>query len=110
MPGRVRAATIAALGLIVAACGRGAPTPPPPPRVTVARVVVRDINDWEEFTGRLQAVDAVEVRPRVNGYIEKVAFAEGKEVQKGEVLFVIDPRPYQAELARAAAQLSGART
>jgi multidrug efflux system membrane fusion protein len=64
-----------------------------------------DINDWEEFTGRLQAVEAVEVRPRVAGYIEKVAFTEGTEVRKGDVLFEIDPRPYSGGLSR-----SGSRT
>jgi len=110
MAARVPATAVALLGLISSACGRGAPPPPPAPGVTVAAVVQRDVNEWEEFTGRLQAVDAVEVRPRVSGYIEKLAFAEGKEVKKGEVLFVIDPRPYQAELARAEAQLAGART
>jgi RND family efflux transporter MFP subunit len=73
-------------------------------------VIQRDVNDWEEFTGRLQAVDAVEVRPRVAGYIEKVAFTEGTEVRKGDVLFVIDPRPYQAALAGAEADLARART
>jgi len=110
MAARVPATAVALLGLISSACGRGAPPPPPAPGVTVAAVVQRDVNEWEEFTGRLQAVDAVEVRPRVSGYIEKLAFAEGKEVKKGDVLFVIDPRPYQAELARAEAQLAGART
>jgi RND family efflux transporter MFP subunit len=76
----------------------------------VAPVLERDINDWEEFTGRLQAVDAVEVRPRVSGYIEKVTFKEGTEVRKGDVLFVIDARPYQAALAGAQADLARART
>ena len=80
------------------------------PRVTVAAVPERDITEWDEFTGRLEAVDAVEIRPRVSGYIERVAFAEGKEVRKGDVLFEIDPRPYQAALDRAEAQLEQART
>jgi multidrug efflux system membrane fusion protein len=78
--------------------------------VTVAAVIEREINEWDEFTGRMQAVETVEVRPRVTGYIEKVAFAEGKEVRKGDVLFVIDPRPYRAELARTSANLEAART
>jgi RND family efflux transporter MFP subunit len=78
--------------------------------VTVAAVVEREITDWDGFTGRLEAVETVEVRPRVSGYIQEVAFVEGNEVRKGDVLFVIDPRPYQAELARAAAELEGART
>jgi multidrug efflux system membrane fusion protein len=96
--------------LAVAACGKKAPPPPPPPGVTVAEAKDQEINEWDEFTGRIEAVDAVQIRPRVSGYIERVAFAEGKEVRKGDVLFVIDPRPYEAELARAAADLQRART
>src|SRR5919206_445994 len=86
-----------------------APPPPPPlPAVTVAPVEQREISGWDEFTGRLEAVDAVEIRPRVSGYITRITFVEGKEVKKGEVLFEIDPRPYQATLARAEAELERA--
>jgi RND family efflux transporter MFP subunit len=95
---------------LLGACASDPPPPPPPPPITVADVVEREINEWDEFTGRIEAVDAVEIRPRVSGYIERVAFAEGKEVKKGAVLFVIDPRPYEAELARAVADLARART
>jgi RND family efflux transporter MFP subunit len=87
--------------------------PPAPPQlqaVTVAQVPEREVTEWDEFTGRLEAVDQVEIRPRVSGYIKRVAFAEGREVRKGEVLFEIDPRPYQAELARAEAELESARS
>jgi RND family efflux transporter MFP subunit len=70
----------------------------------------RDVKEWDEFTGRLEAVDAVEIKPRVSGYIQRVTFPEGKEVHKGEILFEIDPRPYQADLDRAQAQLEQART
>ena len=98
------------VAILAAACGRDTPPAPPPPQVTVAAVIEREINEWDEFTGRMQAVDMVEIRPRVSGYIQKVAFAEGKEVRKGDVLFVIDPRPYRAELDRAAAELERART
>ena len=104
----LRASLLAIVAL--AACGRGDPPPPPPPQVTVATVLEREINEWDEFTGRMQAVETVEIRPRVSGYIQKVAFDEGKEIRKGDVLFVIDPRPYRAELARAAAELERART
>ena len=110
MPARVLTTAAVVLGLVTAGCGGGAPPPPPAPGVTVAPVLERDINDWEEFTGRLQAVDAVEVRPRVSGYIEKVTFKEGTEVRKGDILFVIDARPYQAALAGAQADLARART
>jgi RND family efflux transporter MFP subunit len=98
------------LAAAAVACGKEAPAAPPPPQVTVAKVLERDIPEWDEFSGRLQAVDAVEVRPRVSGYIERVAFEEGKEVRQGDVLFVIDPRPYQAEFDRAQAQLEQARS
>ena len=96
--------------LVLSGCGAKPADPPPPPAVTAAAVPEREVTDWDEFTGRLEAVDQVEIRPRVTGYIERVTFAEGKEVRKGEVLFEIDPRPYQAELARAEAQLAEART
>jgi RND family efflux transporter MFP subunit len=76
----------------------------------VAEVPQREIAEWDEFTGRLEAVDQVEIRPRVSGYIKRVSLAEGKEVKKGEVLFEIDPRPYQAELAGAQAELERARS
>jgi len=98
------------LAALATACGGDLPAPPPPPAVTVAAVPERDINEWDEFTGRLEAVDAVEIRPRVSGYLKRVAFAEGKEVRKGDVLFEIDPRPYAAELARAEAEVEVART
>jgi RND family efflux transporter MFP subunit len=78
--------------------------------VSVAPVLQRDVAEWDEFSGRLEAVDQVQIRPRVSGYIKRVTFTEGREVRKGEVLFEIDPRQYQAELARAQAQLEQART
>ena len=83
---------------------------PPAPAVTVADVEERTITEWDEFIGRLEAVDSVEIRPRVAGYIERVAFTAGKEVKKGELLFQIDARPYAAELARAEAELAQARS
>jgi multidrug efflux system membrane fusion protein len=86
------------------------PAAPPLQTVTVAPVPEREISDWDEFTGRLEAVDQVEIRPRVSGYIKRVTFTEGREVKKGEVLFEIDPRPYQAELARAQAELERAKS
>jgi multidrug efflux system membrane fusion protein len=91
-------------------CSSKPPAPPPPPAVTVAPVLERDITEWDEFSGRLEAVNEVEIRPRVSGYIKRVGFAEGKEVHQGEILFEIDPRPYEADLARAQAQLEQART
>ncbi|SHK26451.1 membrane fusion protein, multidrug efflux system [Halomonas caseinilytica] len=82
---------------------------PPPPQVSVAEVVVKDVNFWDEFTGRINAVDEVELRPRVAGYLDEIHYVEGQTVEKGDVLFTIDPRPYQADLARAEAELERAR-
>ena len=87
-------------GLLLTACNRGdkSASPPPPPEVGVSAIVQREITEWDEYTGRLEAVRTVEVRPRVGGFIERVNFKEGAIVKKGELLFVIDARPYQAEL------------
>jgi multidrug efflux system membrane fusion protein len=102
------------LGLGTGGCNRVAAEPaaggPPPADVSVATVVSRDVKQWDEFTGRVAAVETVELRPRVGGYIERVAFTEGQEVRKGDLLFVIDPRPFRAELAQAQAALEQARS
>ena len=92
-------------------CGRAAAKPrqPQPPLVTVATVEQREITEWEEFTGRTDAVEAVEVRPRVSGHIQEVRFQSGQLVKKGDVLFVIDPRWYQAEFDRRQAEYEQAR-
>lgn len=79
------------------------------PSVTVAAALERDVTEWDEFTGRLEAVESVEVRPRVTGYIESVNFTEGSLVRKGDLLFVIDPRPYRAALDKASAELTRAQ-
>src|SRR5205085_10800335 len=79
---------------------------PPPPKVTVSQPSMRDVVEWEEYTGRLEAAESVEVRARVNGYLQSIHFKEGSIVKKGDLLFVIDPRPYQAELERAKAELA----
>jgi RND family efflux transporter MFP subunit len=82
---------------------------PMAPAVTVAQTLVRTVADSSEFTGHLQAVDTVQVHPRVSGYIDSVQFKEGALVHKGQLLFQIDPRPYQAELDRLQANLNQAR-
>lgn len=79
------------------------------PKVTVAKVIEQPINEWDEFTGRLEAPETVEVRPRVSGQIDQVAFTEGAQVRKGDLLFQIDPRPFQAEVRRLEAQLQQAK-
>jgi len=105
-------ASVAVLGVAVFLNGcRSEATPeaaPAPIEVSVAAALERDVVEWDEFTGRLEAVESVEVRPRVTGYIESVNFIEGGLVRKGDLLFVIDPRPYRAELEKAAAELTRA--
>jgi multidrug efflux system membrane fusion protein len=74
------------------------------PQVTVAEVIHRPLREWQEFSGRLQAVSTVEIRPRVSGYVDGVAFGDGARVKKGQLLFQIDPRPFQAEVERLVAE------
>ncbi|MDR2214581.1 MAG: efflux RND transporter periplasmic adaptor subunit [Nevskiaceae bacterium] len=95
--------------LALAACKPSAPPPPPPPGVVVAPPLSQSVTDWDDYTGRFEAVDNVEIRPRVSGAIESIHFKDGEKVDKGQLLFVIDPRPYAAQLARAQADLAGAR-
>ncbi|TYT26635.1 efflux RND transporter periplasmic adaptor subunit [Luteimonas viscosa] len=90
-----------------AAPGDGAP---PPPEVSVAEVVARPVRQWDDFTGRVSAIETVELRARVSGYVERVAYEEGQEVRKGDLLFSIDPRPYRAALDQALAELERARS
>lgn len=103
---------LAALAVVVlSACGRApeAVQAPAAPKVTVAKVIDQPVNEWDEFTGRLEAPETVEIRPRVSGQIDQVAFIEGAQVKKGDLLFQIDPRPFQAEVRRLEAQLQQAR-
>jgi len=97
---------------VLAACSKpdaqGGPPPGPPP-VSVAAAVERDVVETDEFPGRIEAVESVEVRARVNGYIQSVDFKPGAQVRKGDLLFVIDPRPFEAEVARAEATLANTR-
>ena len=79
------------------------------PPVSAAAVIEKQIAETQEFSGRLEAIERVEIRPRVSGYITAVNFKPGAEVRKGDVLFVIDPRPYQAEAERAEAAAKSAR-
>ena len=95
--------------LSASACSKDAP-PMQAPQVTVAPAIERVVADWDEFTGHFEAVNSVEVRPRVGGFVQRVAFTEGATVHQGDVLFVIDQRPYEAEVARAEAVLAQART
>jgi len=80
-----------------------------PPSVTVAEVIARPLHHWEELTGELQAVNTVDVHPRVSGFIDSVQFTEGARVSRGQLLFQIDPRPFQIEIERLSAELERAR-
>ncbi len=82
---------------------------PPPPPVTVAQPAKRTVTDWDEFTGRFEAVEEVQVRPRVGGFVNSVNFQDGAIVRQGDLLYVIDPRPFEAVAAQAEGQLSDAR-
>ena len=82
------------------------PTALPPPIVTVSVPVVREVADRADFTGRIEAIASVDIRPRVSGYITKMPFVEGSEVKAGDLLFQIDPRPYQATVDQAKATLA----
>lgn len=85
-------------------------SPPPPPEVEVAEVTAQPVVLSESFTGRVEAAETVELRSRVSGYIQEVAFEEGELVELGDLLFLIDPRPYQARVNAAQADLAQARS
>jgi len=78
---------------------------PPAPKVTVTRAQQSEIVEWDEYTGRLQAIESVEIRAQVSGYLQSVRFEDGAMVKKGDLLFIIDPRPYDAALSRSRAEL-----
>ncbi len=99
------------LAVVLACAGCGKPRQsggPQAPAVTVVKAQQKEITEWDEYTGRLAAVDEVEVRSQVSGYLESIHFKDGQMVKKGDLLFVIDPRPYQAVLDRANAQVKQA--
>src|SRR6476646_3989068 len=90
--------------LTTASCKKKAPPPQASLPVNVVTAVEKEVNEWDEFTGRLEAVESVEIRPRVSGYITEIHFEAGAVIKKGDLLYVIDPRPYQADFDRAAAE------
>ena len=92
---------LAALGCAIAAQAQT----PAPPAVTVSRPLVREITEWNEYTGQFAATESVEIRARVNGYLTEIHFEDGQFVKKGDLLFVIDPRPFEIALASAKAQV-----
>ena len=99
--------SIGFLLVLLAASGcrkASAPSQGPLP-VNVVTAIEKEVNEWDEFTGRLDPVESVEIRPRVSGYITEIHFEAGAIVKKGDLLYVIDPRPYQADFDRAAAEV-----
>ncbi len=99
------------IGSLLAGCGKHASqVAPPPPVVSVVQPVQREVIEWDEYIGRLESPESVEIRARVSGYLDKVHFKEGKEVKKGDLLFTIDRRPYKADLDRAVADYERAQS
>src|SRR5215470_13989494 len=106
---------MALLTALLAGCDQGQPKQPakqaaPPPAVSVSMPVQREIIEWDEYTGRFDATETVELRARVSGYLNEVRFKDGQRVGQGEVLFVVDPRPFERALEQSRAELFAATT
>jgi RND family efflux transporter MFP subunit len=96
---------------LLAACSKGnqAPPGPPTPHVSVASPLVRDVVDWDEYVGKFEAPQSVNLSARITGVVTQVLFRNGQDVKEGQPLFIIDPRPYRATLEQAEAQIASAR-
>ncbi|WP_413716150.1 efflux RND transporter periplasmic adaptor subunit [Sphingobium sp. B12D2B] len=93
----------------MAACSEKAPPPPPTPQVIIAKPFSRNVADWVDYAGRFEAVDAIDVRPRVSGLLQSVHFKDGQSVTRGQLLFTLDQRPFAARLAQARAGVARAQ-
>ena len=100
----IGAGTLLVLSMTVG-CKKAAVPQQGPLPVNFVTVVEKGVNEWDEFTGRLEAVESVDIRPRVSGYVTEIHFEAGAVIKKGDLLYVIDPRPYQADFDRAEAEL-----
>src|SRR5688500_9410737 len=98
---RLRFLVTAAVGvLLFVDCKKTQPPAPGPLPVNVVTVIEKEVNEWDEFTGRSEAIESVEIRPCVSGYITEIHFEAGAIIKKGAMPYVIDPRPYQADSVR----------
>ena len=105
-----RVLVVFAMAPALASCSGGStPASPSPPKVTVAKPVQRSLVDYDEYVGRFVAIDSIEIRARVSGYLDQVHFTDGQIVKQGDLLFTIDKRPFQAALDQAKANLAQAR-
>src|SRR3974390_1583932 len=102
--------TAIAAAFLLVSCSPPKPAATPVPKVTISQPRLQMVTNWDEYPGHIEAVQMVEVRPRVSGYIDSIHFEDGSEVKAGDLLFVIDPKPYQADLDRAEAQRHQAET
>ncbi len=107
MVSRRRLAALAVAAALAAGCGGNRYAPPPPPEVTVSRPVAEEVTTYSEFTGHTTAVETVDIRARVQGYLESYNFTPGEPVTAGQLLFIIEPDLYQAQVDQAAATLQG---
>ena len=105
---RLPAVLILAAALL-ASCHKKEKPAPPPPTVMVAHPLQQRITDWNDYVGQFVSIDAVDLRPRVSGYLQRLYFKDGQSVRKGQLLFLIDPRPYEAALGQAKGQTARAR-
>lgn len=103
---------VVALAWLMTGCDKSAQQEPTKqePAVKVAQPLVQDVTEWDEYTGRIEAVQSVDIRARVSGYLDKFTFVAGAKVNKGDLLFIIDPKPFKAQLSYATAELERAKT
>lgn len=107
----IRTSTALVMIALLAGCSKGnqAPKGPPVPHVSVAQPLQRDVVDWDEYIGRFEAPQSVDLRARVTGVVTQILFRNGQDVKEGQPLFIIDPRPYRAALDQALAQVASAK-
>ncbi len=110
---RLQFILLACISIVISSCDSqthsDAQSAPPPPHVKITQPLAQEVTEWDEYTGRIEAVSSVDIRARVSGYLEKVNFKAGARVKKGELLFEIDPKPFIAQLQYAQAELESAK-